>query len=266
MNHHRLLRRFHHKHQRGERVEPGNKQGHLGRVQEQTSQEADSLGGEEVEDDRQHRQGQRLKSAVPPQRHQRAERTGGKRRGRQHENRLNHLLTGHTAKQQQHREKRHRDAKQHRNRQQAAEHLAEHDFIIAHVSQEQQQECPAILFLGDRARCRQGGKEQEQCQLDVTGDLKQQQAEAGGLAQGSVLGESDGGLPGGDADDPEQRQRGQTDGVMAFATGDGEEFPVENRTQHAYPRISERIPMMYRTDRGADRPAAPESRTTQTPG
>ena len=85
----------------------------------------------------------------------------------------------------------------------------------------------------DGARRRQGGEEQQQRELDERDDLEQQQAEPGGLAEGGVLGEPDGRLPGGDADDPEEAEGGDAGGVVPVPPGDGQELAVEDRPEHA---------------------------------
>jgi hypothetical protein len=68
--------------------------------------------------------------------------------------------------------------------------------------------------------------------LDEGGDLKQQKAEAGGLAKGGVLGEPDGRLPGRDPDDPEQAQSGNAGGMVPVPARDRQELAVEDRPQH----------------------------------
>ena len=76
---------------------------------------------------------------------------------------------------------------------------------------------------------------------------KSEQAEAGGLAEGRVLGEADRRLPGGDADDPEEAEGGDAGGVVLVPAGDGQELAVEDRPEHAHSSApNESEPSTYR--------------------
>jgi len=79
------------------------------------------------------------------------------------------------------------------------------------------------------------GEEEREQQLHEGDDLKKQQSEGGGLAEGGVAGEADGGLPGGDAEDAEEPGDGGPRGVMPAAPRHRHEFPREDRTEQGEP-------------------------------
>src|SRR5262249_31672948 len=84
---------------------------------------------------------------------------------------------------------------------------------------------------GGGERC----EEDEQRQQDEGEDLKQQQAEASGLAEEGRAVPADRRLPGRQADDPEQAERRAARQVMPAAARHGLEFADEDRTEHRVP-------------------------------
>src|SRR5579864_9619453 len=121
----------------------------------------------QVQDQKEDGQGQGLKGLVAPEGDQSAQGAGRHRRRRQHYRCLKNLIRGHSAQKHIEKENRHHACQEQKDLQQDAQELAQEDFIIPQIGEQQKDKGAAIFFLSDGAGRPKSRKEQQQGQLNV---------------------------------------------------------------------------------------------------
>jgi hypothetical protein len=131
----------------------------------------------------QHADRQRLKRFFTPERDERAPTAGGQSRRRRQPQRPADLFERDPPENVDQHENRHRGRYEHRHRQQARQQFSEHQFAVAQVGHQEQNQCLPVFFLGDPAGGKQRREERHERQLNHRKKLEQQAAKARHVSQ-----------------------------------------------------------------------------------
>ena len=124
----------------------------------------------------------------------------------------------------------HRDENQHHHHQQAGKQLAEHQFVIAQVGHQQQNQRLPVLLLRDAAGREQERKKQHQRKLHEAEDLEHQAAEPRHVAHAADLLPAEHRLTGGVHQHEQRGHVAGTDQEMAQLARRSQRLAAENRT------------------------------------